>query len=245
MRSLRARSESKSFIARKHSVFSLSFVSICLVLFVFIFFSLRIKRKTTWEQVCQIRLTFLWHFRFLRSLLPHPEDEPGWGWTTASELLKLHPASGSLLASLILLCTCCGSLQCHQHVASAASVLAHKDTVFLLQSTCQAQQAALTVSNVEARKRVSGLGFFVFIFNPSFALKQSRSIMLSIYMLVCQSPGLLLKSIFWSASPLHTIWNWLINLMSFVRKKIWEITNIPARQRLLCDLDNGWMPLNL
>lgn len=42
MHSLHVRTERKSFIARERSVFSLSFVSACLVLFVFVFFSLRI-----------------------------------------------------------------------------------------------------------------------------------------------------------------------------------------------------------
>lgn len=213
----------------------------CLVLFVFVFFSLRIERKTTREQVYQVRLTFPWHFRFLRSQLTHPVDKPGWGWTTTSELLELHPASGSLFASLVLLCTCCGSLQCHQHVASAASVLAHEDTVFLLQSTCQAWQAALTVSNVETTKIVSRLGFFLFfIFNASFALKQSRNVK-SLYVglpVSCWRASFEVLALFVQFGI-----NWSISWALW--EKILEFTNIAARQRLWCDLSNGWMSANL
>lgn len=60
---------------------------------------------------------------------------------------------------------------------------------------------------------------------------------------LCWSASLLLKRVFEMLALFIPVWNWPINLLSFVTKD-WEITDTP-RQRLWCDLGNGWMPITL
>lgn len=186
------------------------FVCLCLI------FHLRLRSKTAWEQVCQTRVCiFSGTSGFLEAYCHIPETSLA-VWTTASELSERHPASGPSLTSLFLFCThhkslpvppvCCTFWNC-------SSSCTERRCPFLLQSTCLAQQSALTVANMEATKRARGLGFWQSSRSITWIqdrIKQGGFLIpfpqwnkaeASCCACACWSASLLLKGAFWS--PLH------------------------------------------
>lgn len=171
----------------------------------FLIFHLRLRRKTAGEQVCQTRVCIFSGTSGFLEAYCHIQETSLAVWTTASELLERHPASGPSLSSLFLFCTHHKSLQCYQSVVPSEQLqLLHRKTLSVLAAEhvpgtaicprcCQhgsskKSQGAGLLAIISLYHRNPRQDKTRWVFNPISTLKQSRSILLCMCVLVCRSP---------------------------------------------------------
>lgn len=204
-------------MAREHLRFNFRVWGFFFVCF-FLFFHLRLRRKTAWEQVCQIRVCiFSGTSGFLEAYCHMQEKSLVAVWTTASKLLERHPASGPHLTSLFPFCTHHRSLQCHWSVASSEQLqLLHRKTLSFLAAEHVPGTAICPhcFQHGSNKSQWAGLSAIILLcdMNPRHSIKQGGFFIpvshwnkaeASCSVCACWSASLLLKSAFWSISPLH------------------------------------------